>query len=77
MGSWNELILSHPPPHSTSSLKDEENWRWACVTVFTILKCQPRKFTLLMIIACKLLLLNGSEIALLYTGLAVSWIYGI
>ena len=23
----NELILSHPPPHSTPSLKDDENWR--------------------------------------------------
>ena len=22
-----ELILSHPPPYSTPSLKDEENWR--------------------------------------------------
>ena len=25
--SENELILSHPPPYSTPSLKDEENWR--------------------------------------------------
>ena len=35
----NALFLSHPPPNSTPSLKDEENWRWACVTVSTILKC--------------------------------------